>query len=1068
MRTIQKSISLEPMTSRLPSVWPAYYDNILYYFNDEDLKEREWVYTSNWGLIPMNIIVNHNPNEIDMSDSEKRPKKWDTYSLPQFCSACCHCYGEYIDENGEPNHIDSKQNPYYYDSLCEDEGYFILSFENLSKWYCFFNEYYNLLERYGHCNRVYTSAEDYYNYESNTKYADQMKYGGDKQTYLDLDKEFAEKGGRVEVLIFNKDTSEYTPMTPKEAHDETRDDRMAMIDVYDVGFFKWINENVVPSFIIPMKYKDFWKRDTLFYPDVIRWLAWFSTRLDYETNAEYKKGENGELDTWNCKSENVKDCCDCEEYFNRGGREMYDKLKEWYDEVQKKIIENKELISGVTNCFVPTMIIPTELQISIDDLGEKSIFSSEFELGIDYRTGTDLTSTMNIKGGTVVTMDGNSMILKNGQGYTFDDVYMEKFATKCNTCGYEGSFSQVCPKCGSKDIDTMDWEAYTNKYIRENTNEFYVNTVKYFSYDEDNIKYTSSEMSLTQATIDLEWQMSKKYKITESENGWILINGILYPINDAEYATYDKVNTYLGNKRYMIFRDEWTRTPYTYINGKQIYAEYYEPTRQFYFPFFKNESTSPFISCSGKTFNIKEYKTFERDTLGDKIFYINYNDNMFEVVANTLIIDGIEYYRVKSYATDNKGENIYQTYDGVIRSGETMAELDNVVIETNAEYFDNKPYMRVFCPFEVKLYAADEINGTTVSKLADLRLYNVLVDDIGNDIDGIYDIRKANIKNHQPPEGSELELLYQVGNTANITRFSNTKEDLDNIEDDKNYFVGDIIKEMEFYYKETDDTIPYQVVRKVILGSDDKIHFYKKKEDGTYEEYKQVESGYTSLSAITECAEEKKTLEEMEEETHVFYDDVFCDVVYYVGATLVRRKGKNFNLSYDDQICNYGVEYKETVRFVKENREYYLSKQKKIFNVIPMIREKIFTHSISYPIYVYKLTQELETIYDTEYDTSYSVPKAEFKFKINIYSGGTSTFDEKFSKDMAKHNNMQVFPTFREEYRMGMASIENVDSDIYINRGINAAFERHLKLQEVKTLEALEQYSNGYFKIMDN
>ena len=40
MRIIQRQISLEPMTSRLPSVWPAYYDNNpnIYYFDDESLK----------------------------------------------------------------------------------------------------------------------------------------------------------------------------------------------------------------------------------------------------------------------------------------------------------------------------------------------------------------------------------------------------------------------------------------------------------------------------------------------------------------------------------------------------------------------------------------------------------------------------------------------------------------------------------------------------------------------------------------------------------------------------------------------------------------------------------------------------------------------------------------------------------------------------------------------------------------------------------------------------------------------------------------------------------------------
>jgi hypothetical protein len=69
---------------------------------------------------------------------------------------------------------------------------------------------------------------------------------------------------------------------------------------------------------------------------------------------------------------------------------------------------------------------------------------------------------------------------------------------------------------------------------------------------------------------------------------------------------------------------------------------------------------------------------------------------------------------------------------------------------------------------------------------------------------------------------------------------------------------------------------------------------------------------------------------------------------------------------------------------------------------------------------------------------------------------------------MEEHNGMQVLPVFREEYRFGISSMENVDSDIYIDRGINAAFEKHLKLGEVTSLEALEQYGNRYFKIMDS
>ena len=1090
MRTIQKQISLEPMTSRLPSVWPAYFNNEenLYYFDEDSLIEREWHYTSNWGMVPDNIVVNHNPNEVDESDEEKRPKKWDTYSV--------------VNE------------------LCN----FVLSFENLSKWYYFFNEYYNLLEQYSHCNRVYTSAEDYYNYESGTKYANQMIYGTDKETYLEIDRLFAERGGRVEVLIFNKDTSEYTPMTPKEAHDETREDRMTMIDTYDVGFFKWICDNVVPSFIIPMKYKDYWKRDRLFYPDVIKWLAWFKKRMidpkSYETNGKFEEGKNGELDTWECKSKTIEDCCDCEEYFNRGGERIYDEMKKWYGDVKQRILHVKSIIDGSKNCFIPTVILPTELQLSIDDLGEFSIFSTDYELGVDYRVASGVTATENTNQGTVATMDGHSIILTAGSGYTFDNVYMEKYVSRCleDDCEYEGVFFGICPKCGSKNVEVIGWGDYTEKYINENKNEFYVSAVTYFAYNDENVKYTSSASSENAAKEDLETQMCKKYPLTLRKNGWILIDNELYPVNEIEYATYDKSNKYLGNKKYMIFREEGTSTPYTFINGQQIYAEFYEPRNKFYFPFFKKPDASvDGITCSGRTFNFNDYIQFDRNTLGQKMYYINYSDNAYEVTGNTLTMNNAEYYRISGYSSDNASNMLYYTYDSEIRSGDTidLVPSDIAVLSSSTEYFDNKPFVKVTCPFDVELYSANEINGRTVSKLADLRLYDVLTDDIGNDIDGIYNsiiifegdnnynedkIKYALIvggetyvydtveerksaevylpkgsyeeKNcntrytHQPPEGTELEPLYQVGNTTNIARFSKTVDDLDNIEgnEPKNYFVGDIIKEMKFYYKEYDETIPKETIVDVLLESG---NTYSIKVKGKYIDTT-VTSGYTSLSAITASTKAKVELEEDETETHVFYNDIFCDVTYYIGATLRRKNGENYNLCYEDQINNYGVEYVETVQFVKENREYYLRKPQNINNVIPSRVNDVSGHSISYPIYVYKMEQSLEHVYDSQYDSSYEVPMANFRFDINIFSGNGDTFSQKYSEDMAKHNDLQVFPTFREEYRFGVSVIENVDSDIYIDRGINAAFEKHLKLGEVTSLEALEQYGNGYFKIMES
>ena len=1007
MRTIQKQISLEPMTSRLPSVWPAYYNNVYYYFDDESLKEREWQYTSNWGMVPVNIVLNDKPYSSHTSDYYR---------------------------------VDTES--------CN----FVLSFENLSKWYYFFNEYYNLLKQYSHCDRVYTSAEDYYNYESLDKYADQMIYGTEKQTYLDLDKEFADKGGVVYVKIFHKDTSIYEWVTPSVAHDEPTPDSTSMVDVEDRGFFKWICDNVVPSFKIPMEYVNYWKRDTLFYPNVVKWLAWFKERLHYKTEANFKEGNGGEVDYWNCKEDAVAEngnCCDCNEFFNKGGEKLYNLMYEWYKNIQNNIeINNRQMLENGM-CHTPTIILPTELQVSIDDLGEFSIFSKDYELGLDYRTAS-YGDMENSHQGTVATMNGNSIILEEGVGYSFDEEYMEKYVSRClqDECGYEGVFYGVCPKCGSKNVEVIGWGDYTEKYISEHRDEFYIpNHFKCYTYDDHNVKVTGSTLE------ELRNNLTKKFKITKREDGWMLIDGELYEINKTEYAKYDSRNKYLSNQKFLIFREDGTNTPYTFINGKKIFAEFYPPENKFYFPFFRKENAS-----NSKEFNFNDYVTFGRLVGTDLIYYIEYDGNTYEVTASTMSIDGKDIYAISGYAMSDKNEMLYclrgsndvwYNNDGLTNYPNSSSNGDEVVVS----YVD-----------AITVYNADEIIGKTASKIYDLRLYNVLTDDIGNTIDGIYDLAKSGKYNHQPPEGEELELIYQVGNTANITRFSQTKENMDDITENKNYFVGDIITEMDFYYKDYSGEMNKDTLFKAKLDSDN----YRK----IYDFYGQVKasttSGYTSLSAITFAANKK---ESMELNGKVFYDDIYCDITYYKGATLCREKDKCYNLadaSRVDICTNHGVEYKETVRFVKTNTEYYLKKPKDINSVTPSEREKPCKHSISYPIYVYVLTQDMIRVDESQYDSEYSVAMADFKVDIDVFSGNSNTYSEKYPHEMEKRNGLQVFPVFREEYKFGNSIIENVDSDIYIDRGINAAYERHLKLGEVTSLEALEQYGNGYFKIMEN
>lgn len=65
----------------------------------------------------------------------------------------------------------------------------------------------------------------------------------------------------------------------------------------------------------------------------------------------------------------------------------------------------------------------------------------------------------------------------------------------------------------------------------------------------------------------------------------------------------------------------------------------------------------------------------------------------------------------------------------------------------------------------------------------------------------------------------------------------------------------------------------------------------------------------------------------------------------------------------------------------------------------------------------------------------------------------------------SENNNVVAAPLFRTEFNLASSFPQNVDADIYIDRGISAAYERLLKLQEFRTMEALENYGNGFYKI---
>ena len=957
---MKKKISLERLTSRLPSIWPAYVDGELWYVNEERLPNgRQNTYVSNYGMVPLNIVLAKHPSQYaDFQEVEILTEWQEGDAMP-----------------------------------------FVLSFERLQQWYRFFTEYYRLLNDYGHCGRTYYSAVDYYNYESGTKYLNQMVYGPYLETYEELDRLFVERGGVPEFQCYNRDSNldiEWLSLDEaiQQARVDDKNDSINITEARDRGFFRWICTNIVPSFEIPLKYREYWKRKTLFYPDVVRWLGWFQTRQQIYTN------------TWEvnqCSGETVQDCCDCEEYFNRGGEYILELMKEWYENVQRP---SKEVVDITKNpLFIPSLVLSTHIETSIENLGELSILAEEYKLGTDYRVSSGLTASANTKGGTVVSVSGDSMILKDKKsGFTFNPTLMEK------------------------EFDSESFTPYLDEYIKNGHQDEFNVQYHWYAFSEDGQKWLSTYESEESVIADLntQYQTVHTYEPSVNKYGWIIVNGTLYEIEHHEYGIMQS-----SGHKIPVFRQDYTNTPYVHFNGQVVYGTFNQGC--YTFPFFN-----------------QKFKRLPSTNNTDYFDYISYNGGIQEVSESGVTINSDEYYRVSSYA-DISGQTVYYVPSklGICAYNAYVNDCD---VLPNYQLANGK-YM-VSYDGEWELYPIDKLQGQTVSKIYDLRCNSLLVDDAGFTIEGVYDLKEG--KNYaQPPEGTALDPMYQVGNIANLSQFSETIIDEDElVSADSNTFIGDIITRMDFYYK---DTFGQKVGGTMVsVQIDDENGPYYQSADGN-----QIYGQYLSLSAITQATEQKADIEN--NGGTIFDEDVYCDITYYMGATLQRKRNKSFYSLKPH--ANHGIQYKESVKFVKVNQEYYLETPKPID--YPSQANDVSAHSISYPIMCYKMEQEMVTIHSSLYDTDFEVALANFTTDINVYQQGNGWSYDNYG-DMEDRNGLDVYPTFREEYRLAQAVPQSVDSNIYIERGINPAFEKHLKLGEVTSLEALLQYGNGYFKTMEN
>ena len=61
--------------------------------------------------------------------------------------------------------------------------------------------------------------------------------------------------------------------------------------------------------------------------------------------------------------------------------------------------------------------------------------------------------------------------------------------------------------------------------------------------------------------------------------------------------------------------------------------------------------------------------------------------------------------------------------------------------------------------------------------------------------------------------------------------------------------------------------------------------------------------------------------------------------------------------------------------------------------------------------------------------------------------------------------NTSLSALTKQEYLFGIISPPEVQSDVYIDRGITTVMDRHLKMSEITNLAQLTRYGNGYYKM---
>lgn len=107
------------------------------------------------------------------------------------------------------------------------------------------------------------------------------------------------------------------------------------------------------------------------------------------------------------------------------------------------------------------------------------------------------------------------------------------------------------------------------------------------------------------------------------------------------------------------------------------------------------------------------------------------------------------------------------------------------------------------------------------------------------------------------------------------------------------------------------------------------------------------------------------------------------------------------------------------------------------------------------------ITKVYYTIGNIDYETVYA------SSDVPTVSNNRDDKTTIFKTTMSGYDFDDYF-SIKEEAKMGLTFPPKINNELFIERMNVAVFERHSRLSEIKTLEGLIEYRNGYYNIIEN